>query len=122
MSAPSNPDQTSCAADRVPQRVIDAMIKEAARSTYDDGHTDCYYAGLLLVALDALLEDDEAMSRARWAYLNSPPHAITHDKPARLTHMRAAFRAALDEEGQAREQGIPLHSDGDLQSEEHRDG
>lgn len=86
-----------CAADRVPQRVIDAIANEHNRSRHDDGHTACFYAGLFLVAFDALLEDDEAMSRLRHAYLTSPPHGAHHEQPARLAHMRAALVAALNE-------------------------
>lgn len=42
-----------------------------------------------------VLEDDEAMRRARHAYLNSPPHGAAHNGPARLAHMRAAVSAAF---------------------------
>jgi hypothetical protein len=47
-------------------------------------------------AVERVIADDEAMRRARHAYLNSPPHAIQHDDAARLEHMRAAFRAAFE--------------------------
>lgn len=84
-----------CAADRVPRRVIDAIAREHARPTYDDGHTDCFFAGLFLVAFEALLNDDEALGRLRYAYLNSPPHAPKHTDAGRRAHIRAGLVAAL---------------------------
>jgi predicted RNA methylase len=47
--------------------------------------------------LAVVIADDEAMSRARHAYLTSPPHGTKHSHAARLEHMRAAFRAAFAE-------------------------
>lgn len=46
-------------------------------------------------AVERVIADDEAMSRARYAYLNSPPYGTKHGHAARLEHMRAAFRAAF---------------------------
>jgi hypothetical protein len=45
---------------------------------------------------ERVIADDEAMRRARYAYLNSAPHGVKHDDAARLEHMRAAFRAAFE--------------------------
>lgn len=94
---PSHSESRSCAADRVPRRVIDAISREHNSSTHDDGHTDCFYAGLFLAAFDALLDDEEALHRLRRGYLTSPPHGVKHEPPAQAAHMRAALVAALNE-------------------------
>jgi hypothetical protein len=47
--------------------------------------------------VERVVADDEAMSRARRAYLNSPPYGSKHGEVARLDHMRAAIRAAFEE-------------------------
>jgi hypothetical protein len=47
-----------CAADRFPQAALDAMVRMSARPVHDDGHTDCYYAGLLIAALPHLVTDE----------------------------------------------------------------
>jgi hypothetical protein len=52
---------------------------------------EAHYQG----AVERVVADDEAMRRARHAYLNSAPHGTMHDDAARLEHMRAAFRAAF---------------------------
>lgn len=43
-----------CISDLFPQAAITAMVHESGAPRYDDGHTDCYYAGLLLAALPHL--------------------------------------------------------------------
>ncbi|PTL55736.1 hypothetical protein [Paraconexibacter algicola] len=45
-----------CKADRFPPQVIDAMVRYAAEPVDDDGHTDCYYAGMLDAALRVMAE------------------------------------------------------------------
>jgi hypothetical protein len=45
----------SCIAERYPPEVITAMVAMSARPVHDDGHTDCYYAGLLDAALRAFI-------------------------------------------------------------------
>jgi hypothetical protein len=88
----------TCAAAGVHRRAVDAMVLAASNLEHDDGHTDCHYAGLLTAALDVILADGDAIGRARYAYLNAPPHGTKHDGAARLEHMRAAIRAAFAEE------------------------
>jgi hypothetical protein len=39
-----------CVAALVPQAAIDAAVLAASKPIHDDGHTDCYYAGILLAA------------------------------------------------------------------------
>lgn len=46
-----------CASERFPQAALNAMIRESGAPQHDDGHTDCYYAGLLLAALRAIADD-----------------------------------------------------------------
>jgi len=53
-----------CAADLFPRAALDAMVAESGAPTHDDGHTHCYYAGLLLAALPHLITDD-MVERAR---------------------------------------------------------
>lgn len=61
MDARSKPDHSRCVADRVPQGAIDAAVRAAANPTHDDGHADCFYAGILLAAWPHLaLADSQA--------------------------------------------------------------
>ena len=39
----------------IPADAVEAMALAAATPVHDDGHTDCYYAGLLRAAIPALL-------------------------------------------------------------------
>lgn len=48
------------------------------------------------VAVERVCDDPDALTRARRAYLNSPPHGGRHDAPARNAHMAAAIRAAFE--------------------------
>jgi hypothetical protein len=49
------PTMAPCASDLFPQAALDAMVAESGTPRHDDGHTDCYYAGLLLAALPHLI-------------------------------------------------------------------
>jgi hypothetical protein len=40
----------------VPAPAVDAMADAGANPVFDDGHTDCYYAGLLRAALPHLID------------------------------------------------------------------
>jgi hypothetical protein len=40
--------------DLLGDKAIDAMILAAANPVHDDGHTDTYYRGLMLAALEAV--------------------------------------------------------------------
>lgn len=87
-------------------RAIDRALKVAEQRDLMHTTSDGYDVGagvdeedireILTAALDGVLEDDEAMSRARYAYLNSPPYAANHDDAGRLAHMRATIRAAFE--------------------------
>jgi hypothetical protein len=50
MSGRSEVQGKSCAAELVPQAAIDAAVLAASKPVHDDGHTDCFYAGILLAA------------------------------------------------------------------------
>lgn len=51
--------------------------------------------GTLGALVELVLADDEAMRRARKAYVSGPPHGVKHSEMDRLEHMRNAIRAAL---------------------------
>lgn len=87
------PDHPSCIADRFPRAAIDAMMQEAARPVHDDGHTDCYYAGLLAAALPHLVTE-ETVEDALAAYFEWT-YRPDSDAPQA---MRAALAAALSTE------------------------
>src|SRR3954466_9461315 len=53
-----------CAAELVPQAAIDAAVLAASKPVHDDGHTDCFYAGILLAAWPHLQRDAVPLSDA----------------------------------------------------------
>lgn len=56
---------------------------------------------------EAVLSDDEAMRRARAAFLAGPPHGIKHSDADRLEHMRNAIRAAFESSPVFRDSRVP---------------
>lgn len=82
-------DQDGCAVHDFPQVAIDAMVAAAAKPAHDDGHTDCYYAGLLVAAWphvnDALMRlraENEALKAER-------DHAVETRENANAATLRA---------------------------------
>jgi hypothetical protein len=59
------PAAMTCISDRFPRAALDAMIHAARSPGHDDGHTDCYYAGLLAAALPHLLTEGMVARGAR---------------------------------------------------------
>lgn len=83
---------STCASERVPRAAIDAMVRESGAPRHDDGHTDCYYAGLLLAALPHLATDGIAEHVSR--RLNPDAWAIVATmKPATRVGYQEALRS-----------------------------
>lgn len=103
---PTGPEPRS----RPANLAISPAVIKAAAAEYKSARDELEYFGAsedftrnpmeaaLQAALESVLGDDEAMSAARRAYLNSPPHAEKHGADERLAHMRAALVAAFTEQ------------------------
>jgi hypothetical protein len=67
-----------CAADLVPQAAIDAAVLAASKPVHDDGHTDCFYAGILLAAWPHL----QGAQPANWCCEHGRDCPEAHPGPA----------------------------------------
>jgi hypothetical protein len=85
----------TCISDRFPRAALDAMVHAARSPSHDDGHTDCYYAGLLAAALPHLVTD-EMVERALDGWDVAEPISRSFDRTDFDRQvMRSALLAAL---------------------------
>lgn len=84
-----------CVSALVPQAAIDAAVLAGSKPVHDDGHTDCFYAGILLAAwphLNVVADQNPALRGSRVVAVED---VYVTDTFIRLTHGSWGGSAAL---------------------------